>query len=203
MTSTRPFHWCMAQEHDTIVQNITLKLAAAYAYWTRDVPGLAGTQETLILPVNGTRGPLLHGLEWADMRTGSDARYNKTLERGPCHSLLFGRPAGPQRLDTACIGDNYGGSWWRPARTDAAGTVHPAQFVYAIGRLVPVFAPHAAPFDNTPTVSRQMSTWVTADGLTWKQEWWGQVALLQDTEASNSSSSGLKTSPQNYVRCSR
>ena len=54
-----------------------------------------------------------------------------------------------------------GGYWWRPARTDATGANHPAQFVYAIGRLVPVFAPHAAPFDNTPTVSRQMSNWVT------------------------------------------
>ena len=200
LTSTRPFLWCIAQEHDTVVQNITLKLAAAYAYWTRDVPGLAGTQETLLLPVNGARVPLLHGWEWGDKRTGSDARYNKTLQRGPCHSLLFGRPAGPQRLDTACIGDNYGGSWWRPARTDAAGNAQPAQFVYAIGRLVPVFAPHAAPFDNTPTVSRQMSTWATADGLTWKQEWWGQRALLQDTEAPGSSSSELNGSPQNYVR---
>jgi hypothetical protein len=99
------FNDLIIQEHDTVVDNVTFKLSAAYAYWTREVPA-GHPEETLILPVNGARGPLLHGWEWGDKRSGTDARYNKTLQRGPCHSLLFGRPDGPQQLDTACIGDN-------------------------------------------------------------------------------------------------
>ena len=54
-----------------------------------------------------------------------------------------------------------------------------------------MFAPSAAPFDNVPTVSRQMSTWVTSDGLTWRQEWWGEMPL----EGAEASTSGA---PQNY-----
>jgi hypothetical protein len=154
----------------------SLGLAAAYPYWQRLSP-TSGKKETLILTVGGERKPLLHGPEFGDVHSGPNWRYNATLERGPCHRLDYGRPTGPLHPDPVCMGDNYGGEFRTPAYIDEQGHVTPESYIYSMGREVPGFAPRVAPYDNLPTTLRTQASWITTDGLTWKQRWWGEMPL--------------------------
>ena len=76
------------QEYPTVVDNITLQLAAGSAYWEHQ-DASTGEKETILLTVNGKRTALVHGWEWGDIRDGPDARFNATIKRGPCqHPIL-------------------------------------------------------------------------------------------------------------------
>ena len=154
---------------------VTLGLAAAYPYWQRLSP--TGGKETVILTVGGERKPLLHGPEFGDAHTGPSWRFNATIRRGPCHRLDYGRPTGPMHPDPVCMGDNFGGELRTPARTDVHGNVTPESYIYSMGREVPGFSPRVAPYDNLPTAIRTQASWVTTDGLNWRQRWWGEMPL--------------------------
>jgi hypothetical protein len=73
--------------------------------------------------------------------------------------------------------DNYGGEHRSPAYTDETGRVTNASYTYSMGREVPGFAPRVAPYDNLPTILRTQASWITTDGLTWRQRWWGEMPL--------------------------
>ena len=75
------------------------------------------------------------------------------------------------------MGDNYGGQFRTPAYTNTDGRVQPASYVYSMGRELPGFAPRIAPYDNLPTTVRTQASWVTYDGLSWRQRWWGEMPL--------------------------
>ena len=139
-----------------------------------------------MLPVDGVAGrPLLHcDSPCAGGESGCVVVPTATL-RQICRDPTNCRCDGPNITDIGCANDNFAGSWILPSGPADAGTdtkTSPTRtangrgtisYVYAQGRRVSAFAPHAAGFDNLAKVRRVLVTWSTTDGLSWSQRWWG------------------------------
>lgn len=140
-----------------------------------------------MLPVDGVAGrPLLHcDSPCAEGESGCVVVPAATL-RQICRDPTNCRCDGPNITDIGCANDNFAGSWMLPSSPAGAGTDTEKSptpttvsgggslsYVYAQGRRVSAFAPHAAGFDNLAKVRRVLVTWCTIDGLSWSQRWWG------------------------------
>jgi hypothetical protein len=185
-------HFAEGIEH---YPNLSLRAISGYPIWQRTsfVTRASGgnralashvpTLETIVLPVDGVNGrPLLHCDSLCGAEGGADCtRVNQSTLEQVCRDPHNCRCYGDNVTDIGCANDNFGGSWLLPplgaasgggggGSTDSGGGGSGPRFVWAQGRRISAFAPHAAGFDNLAQIRRLLVTWQTTDGVLSNQQ---------------------------------